>query len=154
MADKPQSAEHGFTLIETIVALVILSAVMIVFFAFLSTTLNGARRMELASIDYDRRTNALEIAAAINPMALPQGTLDLGAYRISWSSDLLGEVRQSSAYPIGSGPFKIGLYRVVLTFPQSDTPAISVTRLGYHRDTTLGSPFSVGTPDLLGGATP
>jgi general secretion pathway protein I len=125
----------GFTLIEAIVALVILSAVMIGFYDFLSTALNGARRMELASIAYDHRTNALELATALNPMDLPEGTLDLGKYRVHWTSQVLGDIRQSSRYPVGQGIFKVALYRMIFTFPDdADIPAIEVTRLGYHRD--------------------
>lgn len=125
----------GFTLIEAIVALVILSAAMIGFYDFLSTALNGARRMELASIAYDQRMNALELATALNPMDLPEGTLDLGKYRIHWTSHVLGDIRQSSRYPIGRGVFKVALYRMIFTFPDdADIPPIEATRLGYRRD--------------------
>jgi prepilin-type N-terminal cleavage/methylation domain-containing protein len=134
--------ERGFTLLETIVALVILSAAAIAFFEFLSTTLGGARRMELASRAFDQRTNALEIATAVNPMALPEGTLNLGPYSISWSSQRLGGVRQSSGYPIGAGVFKIALYRMVFAFPAADTPPIAVTRIGFRRDTVPQSPLA------------
>lgn len=142
-------------MLETIVALVILSAAMIVFFEFLSTTLDGARRLELASIAYDRRTNALEIAAAINPMALPQGTLDFGPYHITWSAQRLGDTRQSSAYPIGAGPFKVALYRMVFSFPDShDIRPIAVTRLGFRRDTGPQSPFASDAAAAPNGGTP
>ena len=125
----------GFTLIEAIVALVILSAAMIGFYDFLSTALNGARRMELASIAYDQRTNAIELATALNPMDLPEGTLDLGKYRVHWTSHIIGDIRQSSRYPVGRGLFKVALYRMIFTFPgDAEVPAIEVTRLGYHRD--------------------
>ena len=125
----------GFTLIEAIVALVILSTVMIAFYDFLSTALNGAHRMELASIAYDHRTNALELATALNPMDMPEGTLNLGNYRVHWTSRALGDIRQSSRYPIGRGIFKVALYQMVFTFPDdADVPPIEVTRLGFHRD--------------------
>jgi general secretion pathway protein I len=125
----------GFTLIEAIVALVILSAVIIGFYDFLSTTLNSARRMELASIAFDHQTNALELATALNPMDQPEGTLDFGKYKIRWTAHVLGDVRQSSRYPAGRGIFKVALYRVVFTFPDdADLSPIEVTRLGFHRD--------------------
>jgi general secretion pathway protein I len=137
----------GFTLIEAIVALVILSAVMIGFYDFLSTALNGARRMELASIAYDHRTNALELATSLNPMDMPEGTLDLGKYRVTWTSHVLGGIRQSARYPAGRGIFKVALYRMVFTFPDdAEIPPIEVTRLGYRRD-DVAQPFSTGTSD-------
>jgi general secretion pathway protein I len=128
-------AADGFTLIETIVALVILSTAVIVFYNFLSTALNSAGRVQSASLAYDRHVNALELATSFNPMDLPQGVLDLGTYHIQWTSQLLGDVRQSSLYPAGRGIFKVALYRITLSFPDdSQIAPITVTRLGYHRD--------------------
>jgi general secretion pathway protein I len=133
-ADRMHGAE-GFTLIETIVALVILSTAVVVFYNFLSSQLNGAGRVEAAANAYDRRMNALELATAINPMAMPQGTFDLGTYRIAWTSQLLGDVHQSSRYPAGRGIFNIALYRMTFTFPgDANTAPIGVTRLGYRRN--------------------
>jgi prepilin-type N-terminal cleavage/methylation domain-containing protein len=133
-ADRTQG-DSGFTLIETIVALVILASAVAVFSSFLSGQLNGAGRVEQAADSYDRHMNALEIATAINPMATPQGTFDLGTYRIAWSSQLIGEVRQSSRYPAGRGIFKVGLYRITFSFiGDTQTAPIAVTRLGYRRD--------------------
>lgn len=132
---KEWKGSEAFTLIETIVALVILSSAVIVFYNFLSTALNSADRVQAASIAYDRHLNALELATSLNPMDFPQGVLDLGTYHIQWASQLLGNVRQSSRYPTGRGVFKIALYRITLSFPDDGQIApIVVTRLGYRRD--------------------
>ena len=131
-------------MIETIVALVILSTAVVVFYNFLSSQLNGAGRVEAAANAFDRRTNALELATAINPMAMPQGTFDLGTYRIAWTSQPRGDVRQSMRYPAGRGIFKVALYRMTFTFPgDTETASIDVTRLGYRRD---------NVPSLFGAA--
>ena len=134
--DRTQ-AGAGFTLIETIVALVILASAVVVFSSFLSSIeLNGAGRVEQAANSYDRHMNALEIATAINPMATPQGTFDLGTYRIAWNSQLVGEVHQSSRYPAGRGIFKVALYRITFSFIGGmETAPLAVRHeLGYHRD--------------------
>ena len=144
MAADHTGAAQGFTLIETIVALVILATAVVVFYSFLSSELNGAGRVEAAANAFDRRTNALELATAINPMAMPQGTFDLGTYRIAWTSQRLGDVRQSTRYPAGRGIFKVALYRMTFTFPgDTKTAPIEVTRLGYRRD---------NVPSMFGGA--
>jgi len=143
MHRKAINAEDGFTLIEAIVALVILGAAMAAFFDFLSGTMVGARRIEAASLAYDHRTNALEIATAINPMELPKGSLKLGPYHVDWTSTPIGDVRQSTRYPGGTGIFKVALYRMVFTFP--DDPGIApveITRLGYRRDDVPLSPLT------------
>ena len=128
-------SEAGFTLIETIVALAILSGVLIAFYAFLSTTLAAARRIELTSTSSDKRMNALELATMINPMEQPDGLLDLGSYVIQWSSQIVEPPRQSSRYPAGRGVFQVGLYAVSLSFPNDRNLApVRVMRMGFHRD--------------------
>ena len=129
-----RATESGFTLIETLVALVVLAAALVVFYDFVSTSLNGARRLESAAIAYDRQTNALELATTLNPMEAPEGAVDLGGYRISWTSRLVGDLRRSSRYPVGQGIFDVALYRVTLAFSDNGrTPPIEVIRLGHHR---------------------
>src|SRR5258706_15392527 len=104
----------GFTLIETLVALVILAASLFAFYEFLAGALRGGAAAERAAAAYDRRQSALALAQVLNPMETPEGSFDLGPYRIHWRSERLGPVRQSSGFPSGKGPFTIGLYRVVL----------------------------------------
>ena len=128
-------SEAGFTLLETIVALVILTAGLMGFYGFLVTMLNGANRLQAASVEYDRQANALELAKTLNPMDAPEGSFELGSYRIQWSSQLLKSVHQSTRYPTGAGVFKVGLYLVTFSFPDDNGIAsIAVTKLGYHRD--------------------
>jgi prepilin-type N-terminal cleavage/methylation domain-containing protein len=143
----PLRPDEGFTLIETIVALVILSSALMGFYSFLSTSLNAAGRLEAAAIAYDRHVNALELAQTINPMEVPDGTFDLGGYRIEWKSDLIGKARQSSILPAGPGPFQVALYRVTFDFPeQGGIAPIGVTKLGYHRTVGTFNLDSANTP--------
>ena len=138
-AEPPRSA--GFTLIETLVALVILAASLFAFYEFLASALNGAAAAERAAAAYDRRQNALAVAAVLNPMETPEGSFDLGGYRIRWRAERLGAVRRSSGFPSGTGKFAIGLYRVVLDFPgEPEFPGVEVTKFGYHRKTPPGEP--------------
>ena len=131
--DRPGPA--GFTLIETLVALVILAAALLAFYQFLATALNGAAAAERAAAAYDRRQNALALAATLNPMATPAGNFDLGLYRIRWRSEPEGALRQSSGFPSGTGQFIIALYRVVLDFPgEPDILPVEVTKFGYRRE--------------------
>lgn len=131
----PNPRNAGFTLIETIVALAILSAGLIGFYQLLVTILQGANRVQGAAIAYDRQMNALALVEAVNPMEIPEGTFDVGHYHIHWTSNLIDTVRQGSRYPSGPGPFRIALYRVTLSFPDDqDVSSIDVTKFGYHHD--------------------
>jgi prepilin-type N-terminal cleavage/methylation domain-containing protein len=145
MPRADRAAGGGFTLIETLVALVILSAVLMGFYELLSTVLNSARHVGDASIAFDRKANELELAAALNPMAYPQGSFELGRYRIAWTSRPLTAPRESTAFFEGAGPFTVALYDVQLTAPvETGNESTEVTVLGYHRDAPL--------PNYLGAA--
>jgi general secretion pathway protein I len=125
--------QAGFTLIEALVALAILAAVILAFYAFLSSSLVAARRASDAAAIYDCDQNALALATRLNPMEQPAGTFDLGEYRIRWQAFPIGEARRNTVNPAGSGRFSVGLYRVVLDFP--DMPAVAaveVIKLGYR----------------------
>src|SRR5947209_565319 len=92
------SRSAGFTLIETLVALVILSASLLAFYEFLASALNAAAAAERAATAYDYRQNALAVASVLNPMESPEGSIDLGPYRIRWRAEPAGAVRQSSGF--------------------------------------------------------
>lgn len=127
----------GFTLIEALVALVILSAGLLVFYEFLATSLRAADRVRHAAAAYDRERNALALASTLNPMATPDGTFNLGPYSIRWHADRLTPPRRSTSFPLGGpGQFSVALYRIVLDFPgDREFAPVATTKLGYHRET-------------------
>jgi general secretion pathway protein I len=135
------SSVSGFTLIEVIVALVILSAGLLVFYQFLSTALHAAGRVQAGAEAYDRDENALAIASSLNPMATPEGSLSVGSYRIHWHAERITPPTRAEL-PNGSpGPFILALYRIVLDFPDDRNFApVEVTKLGYHREPAPGPP--------------
>src|SRR2546430_5996457 len=57
------------------------------FYEFLASSLHAADRVRHAAEAYDRRQNALALATKLNPMATPEGTLDLGSYRLHWRAE-------------------------------------------------------------------
>ena len=76
--------QTGFGLMEAIVALTLIAAAALPTALGLSAALTAARRTEAAMLELEMQTNALAALRAINPMALPDGALDLGPYRIVW----------------------------------------------------------------------
>ncbi len=136
---EPTAEAAGFTLIETLVALAILAMTLLAFYQFLASALGGVAAAERAATAYDRRQNALALAATLNPMEHPAGSFDLGPYRIRWHSEAIGAPRRSSGFPAGSGRFIVALYRVVLDFPgEPGVPAVEVVKLGYRSAAARG----------------
>jgi prepilin-type N-terminal cleavage/methylation domain-containing protein len=134
--------ESGFTLVEALVALVLLSVGLLAFYEFLGSALHAADRARHAAEGYDHDQNALALASTLNPMATPDGTFDLGTYRIRWRSEPLTAAFHSTSFPFpGQGQFLVALYRVTLDFPDDLAFApVTVTKLGYHRETSSGPP--------------
>lgn len=128
--------ESGFTLVEALVALVLLSVGLLVFYEFLGSALHAADRARHAADMYDRDQNALALASTLNPMAVPDGIFDLGSYRIRWRSDRITATFDSTGFPLSDrGQFSVALYRVTLDFPDDLAFApVTVTKLGYHRE--------------------
>jgi prepilin-type N-terminal cleavage/methylation domain-containing protein len=138
-ASAPATA--GFTLIEVIVALVILSAGLLAFYEFLASSLRAADRVRAAAEAYDRDQNALALASTLNPMATPDGDFDIGPYRIRWHATPITPPERSATLGAGPGPFAVALYRVVLDFPDDEQfSPVAVTKLGYHSENAPGQP--------------
>lgn len=134
--------ESGFTLVEALVALVLLSAGLLVFYEFLGSSLHAADRARRAADAYDRDQNALALASTLNPMAVPDGVFDLGSYRIRWRSERITATFDSTGFPLSDrGQFSVALYRVTLDFPDDLAFApVTVTKLGYHREAASHPP--------------
>lgn len=86
MNRTPQS---GFGMLEAIVALTLLAAAALPAAIGLSSAITTARRVESALLEIEMQTNALAALRVINPMPNPDGMLDLGPYRLVWSSTAL-----------------------------------------------------------------
>jgi hypothetical protein len=88
MTRTPQS---GFGMLEAIVALTLLAAAALPAALGLSSAMTSARRVEAALLELEMQTNALAALHVINPMLKPDGNLDLGPYRLIWSSTALDQ---------------------------------------------------------------
>ena len=85
---------RGISLLETLAALVILSAgaaVMLTWFSQNATALSRLKESE----DIERgRLQAIEYVRSINPVEQPRGAVSLANYRISWTSRQTADPRE------------------------------------------------------------
>lgn len=103
---------RGFTLLEAVVALAILSAGTMATFAVLSGALRSIERVEAALRAQTAGMNALAFVETINPLEQPSGEIYLGDARVSWDSRLAAPVVPALTDYLQLGLFDVGLYDV------------------------------------------
>lgn len=121
-------SQAGFTLLEAIVAIVVLVATVVPLYVLVSSVSRSAFKVDQANREAEYETDALNIMSQVNPTLNPEGTVDLGPYAVKWVAQPILKPIDGSAYPSGISAFRIGLYdtkvdvvrhdgRVVVSFP-------------------------------------
>jgi len=90
------SFQSGFSVLEVIAAMAVLSMALIPLLSFQSQLGAGAARLEHQSQVAIARTVAQDYASLINPAAIPQGNLNIGAsWSLAWSSVPAGPLQRA-----------------------------------------------------------
>ena len=121
-------SQAGFTLLEAIVAIVVLFATLVPLYVLISSLSQSAFKVDQANREAEYETDALNIMSQVNPTLNPAGSIDLGPYVVNWAAQPVLKPIDGSAYPSGISAFRIGLYqakvdvvrhdgRVVVSFP-------------------------------------
>lgn len=76
----------GFTLLEAIVAMVILATSLVALYGWLSTNMISLQRAEARHAELADERSALALVDGINPMAEPEGERSLPPLTVKWSS--------------------------------------------------------------------
>lgn len=127
MVRRGSSRQQGFTLLEVIVALVILSTSGLVLFGWINQNLATATRLRESQARSQLQLEGVSWLATINPAAEPEGQREMAGMRLTWRAALLEPMRPE--FDFGGAlvsRWMIGLYRV----------NASVTRIdnGLHAD--------------------
>lgn len=104
--------QPGFTLLEVIVALVILSTSGLVLFGWISQNLATATRLRESQARSQLQLEGISWLAVINPAVEPEGERELGDLRLNWRTTLVEPMRNE--YDSGGlllPRWAIGLYR-------------------------------------------
>ncbi len=105
-----RTSQHGFTIIESIVTLVILAAFSSGMLAWLNSSVNTYHKLSKTQEKLAVFRSAVDIVANVNPMLEPEGEIDLPPYVVNWQSEQLAYSKASSE---GAGTYyDAGLYRV------------------------------------------
>ena len=102
----------GFTLLETMVAMVVFAGAAMALYALFNTNLMALGRVHDASRQMTTARHAVEHLAGINPRETGTGRVQLDGIDMTWSARLLEPPRQSQTATGERGYFEIGLYEV------------------------------------------
>lgn len=127
--------ERGFSLLEAMVAVLIVGTLTATCFSLLGRSLSLSSRIQ-AELDRTRAVaSALEVVRRSNPMTEQEGRFELDDCVVSWTSKPLLPSRRNAVPPNAQGPFEVGLYEILVRGTRHEQAwfEFTVEQVGYRR---------------------
>jgi general secretion pathway protein I len=125
----------GFSLLEAIVALVLVSMVGMALFSWVNANLQSLYRIQQVQKRHEAVRNAMIFMETINPLAQPQGDTEIGLYRFKWQAETLAEPIDNTRGLKGRGIYVVGLYetKVDVYVEQELVATVKLNQAGYEQ---------------------
>lgn len=136
--------QRGFTLIEAIVALVLISTTGMALFSLINSNIITLNRVKEINAENAATLNVVEYMNNINPMKSPEGNADLGSCRLSWKAEPVSDIRDGAGYPSGIGGYQLAMYLTKITVQKRDGQnwfALNLQQVGYKKVREMLKPF-------------
>ncbi|ALG67932.1 PulJ/GspJ family protein [Beggiatoa leptomitoformis] len=112
--------QRGFTILEAIVALVLIATTGLALFSWINTSLFSLYRVQQVQQRNEAIRNALAFVSTINPLQRPEGQETLGAYRFVWTATPI-EPPRDGINRLGSiGLYQVGLFTMTVQIYQAE----------------------------------
>ncbi|MDM8558491.1 prepilin-type N-terminal cleavage/methylation domain-containing protein [Candidatus Parabeggiatoa sp. HSG14] len=127
--------QKGFTLLEAIVALVLVATVGIALLDWVNTNLISLQRVQAAQQRNDAIRNVLAFMDTVNPLEKPQGEETIGIYKISWNATAIELPKDGVSTTGGMSIFQIGLYDTKIEVHVNDvlTARFTLRQVGFEQ---------------------
>jgi general secretion pathway protein I len=128
--------QKGFTLIEAIVALVLLATTGMALFSWINTNMITLFRIQEINAENEATVNAVEFMNSINPMTTPEGAAPLGAYQLHWKATETTPPRDGAGYPYGTSLYQLAMYDTQVTLEKPDGQTwlnFTLAQVGYKK---------------------
>ncbi|WP_300246926.1 prepilin-type N-terminal cleavage/methylation domain-containing protein [Methylovulum sp.] len=132
---KNRQRQNGFTLLEAIVALVLLSTTGMALFGWINNTLSGLNHALDSGQKTQYRQNALALMQQINPALDKTGEFKNPAFTLTWQSTAITPLKQEIDNNGIPGSYLLGLFDSKVTILQKDnkTDEFILRQIGYQR---------------------
>ena len=143
----------GFSLIEVIVALVLISLAGSALFSWMNSALISTNRLININQELNKKSIAIDFAQLINPYHQPQGKEILGNYQLEWQAELLAQTPLSRGLSaVGSySQATLGVYKLSLKVQtrdsynigdsMNDSISVEIYKAGYKINNNIESAF-------------
>lgn len=138
--ERPQTRQAGFTLLEAIVALVLISGAGLALFSWMNGNIMALTRIHDANARSEATINILEYIERVNPMLAPEGRAPLGTYSIQWRSQPISRITEGANYPRGISLYQMALYSTTVTVTSEGGQTwfeLQLQQVGYKKVRTL-----------------
>lgn len=128
--------QNGFTLLEAVVAMVLISGAGAALFSWINTELDSVARLQQSNARAEAMVNVLELMHTVNPMLTPEGTVSFAAYRLTWTAREVTPMQDGLSYPRGISLYQLALYDTLVRVINPDgTPWFDFTlrQVGYKK---------------------
>ncbi len=128
-----KSYNQGFSLLEAIVAMVLISLTGMAVFQWLNQSLANLTVLERQQSSTLITQNALAYIKTVNPMQTPKGSVQLGNTQLEWTSELLEPITTGVTQKSTLTHYSFGLYLLQVNVIQNNHPPyqFSVRQVGY-----------------------
>ena len=131
-----RTLQTGFTLLEAIVALVLISSAGLALFSWINGNVMALSRIHDVNVRSEATANILEYMDRVNPMLTPEGEAPLGAYSIKWRSQATTNITEGVGYPRGQSLYQMALYSTTVSVRSPGDQAwfeLKLQQVGYKR---------------------
>jgi general secretion pathway protein I len=128
--------QSGFTLLEAVVAMVLIGGAGAALFSWINNELGSVSRLQQSNARAEALVNVIEYMHTVNPMLTPEGNASFAAYRLTWNATVVTPVQDGVSYPRGISLYQLALYDTLVRVINPDgTPWFDVTlrQVGYKR---------------------
>ncbi|MET3138884.1 prepilin-type N-terminal cleavage/methylation domain-containing protein [Undibacterium sp. GrIS 1.2] len=104
--------QFGFSLLEMIAALAILTIGSVVLFSWLGQTMGQLNRFQLQEKESLAKIQAIDFLSIQNPALAPDGKQVFDSFNMEWRSEPVAEVRDAVSPSGGLGLYQMSMYKV------------------------------------------